>query len=115
VKSVVVEYGFASGAASAGKLRLAALDRPADAAAVDVAAGVRVLFSGLLQEVVGGGERRILEVLEGAAGELVGAAPGHAVDDDARRSAVLGAVLAWPLALKLAALERPRTARSIAP
>ncbi len=68
-------------------------DRAAEAAAVHVAARLRILLAGLLQEVVRGLQLVALVVLEHAARELVGAALGHAVDDDARRAAVLGRVL----------------------
>ena len=50
-------------------------------------------FAGLFQEVIGRLQLVVLVVLEHAAGELVGAALGHAVHDDAGRAAVLGAVL----------------------
>ena len=67
-------------------------DRAAEAAAVDVAARVRVLLPGLFQEVVGRLQLAALVVLEHAARQLVGAALGHAVHDHAGRAAIFGGV-----------------------
>jgi hypothetical protein len=89
VKSVVVEYDRAGGAASAGKLRFAASclavvleveeeeqlvldERTAQASAVDVAARLGIFGPRLFQEVVGRRQLRVLEIFEDAAGQLMG-------------------------------------------